>query len=274
MTSPAVEHSAPADLPASRRARPPVLSVQDLHLTYGLVQAVRGISFDVRPGQVLGILGGNGAGKSSTLKAVAGVLPVTQGRITVAGHDMTDPRQSEAGKRALGYCPDVGGLVRAATVREHLELLLSLRGTPGRSNPELWRSSIDLIGEFGLTAVIDRPVGGFSHGMMRRASVALAAIAAERVLVLDEPFDGVDPLGVEATKAVVARAVGAGLGVVVCTHLLDLLVSTCHDVVVLARGRVVASVPSSHLRGPAGTDRYRALLVEADAAARAAGEIT
>jgi ABC-type multidrug transport system fused ATPase/permease subunit len=86
----------------------------------GQVTAVNGITFEVQPGQVLGLLGGNGAGKSSTLRAIAAVNPPTSGTVCVAGFDLTDPRQVDKARQVTGFCPDVGGLIQAATPREHI----------------------------------------------------------------------------------------------------------------------------------------------------------
>jgi ABC-2 type transport system ATP-binding protein len=118
----------------------------------------------------------------------------------------------------------------------------------------------DLLGRFDLSAAADRVTSGFSHGMSRRLSVVLAAFHAPRLLLLDEPFDGVDPLGVDATLEVVQAARASGAAVLVSTHLLELAVQACEEAVVLKGGRVVGAAPASELTGTLGSSRYRALI--------------
>ena len=130
----------------------------------------------------------NGAGKSTTLRVLGGVLPPSRGSVSVAGVDaVAEPRRA---REVVGYCPDVGGLIPRATPWEHLQLASRLRGmAPG------WEARAhDLLGRFDLAVASDRVTAGFSHGMGRRLSVLLAAYHAPAVRVLDEPFDGVAPL--------------------------------------------------------------------------------
>lgn len=234
---------------------PVAVHLADLTIRYGEVVAVDGITLSVAPGQVLGLMGGNGAGKSSTLRAVAGVNPPTSGTLVVAGFDMADPRQVEKARQSVGYCPDVGGLIPAATPREHIAATLAFRGLT-----HLWPQAYDLVERFELTRAFDRLTGGFSHGMARRLSVILAALAAEQVLILDEPFDGVDPGGVDATLEVINSARDAGLAVMISTHLLGLIVRSCDSVTVMNAGRLVASGPAGEYGGQQGDHRYQQLL--------------
>lgn len=232
-----------------------VIEITDLGITYGPVTAVDGLNLHVDAGEVLGLLGGNGAGKSSTLRAIAGVNPHTSGTLRVAGYDMSQPRQAEAARARLGYCPDVGGLVRQATVREHIALALALRG-----NTHLWPQALEMVEKFDLSRVFDRVTHGFSHGMCRRLSVLLATLTAEEVLVLDEPFDGVDPLGVAATMEVIAVAAENGLAVLVSTHMLDLVSDASHRIAVINDGRCVATGSPDEFSGEQGRARFADLL--------------
>jgi ABC-2 type transport system ATP-binding protein len=232
-----------------------LVNVQDLTIRYGDVTAVNGITFTVEPGERVGILGGNGAGKSSTLRALAGVNPSTSGLIEIAGHDLDDLAALELARGCTGYCPDVGGLIRQATVREHIGLALAMRNTT-----HLWPQALHLVEQFDLTEVLDRPTTGFSHGMSRRLSVLLAALTATDVLILDEPFDGVDPLGVDATMTAVEQASEHGLAVIVSTHLLDLLTEATERIIVMVRGNIVDDQPSHVFAGPSGKARYTDLL--------------
>lgn len=232
-----------------------LIEIKDLSIVYGEVTAVDGLNLVVNPGEVVGLLGGNGAGKSSTLRAIAGVNPHTAGTLLVSGFDMADAGQAEKARQKVGYCPDVGGLVRQATVREHIALALAFR-----RKTHLWPQAMEMVERFNLTEVFDRVTQGFSHGMCRRLSVLLATLTAEEVLVLDEPFDGVDPLGVEATLAAITTATDNGLGVLISTHLLDLVVVGCDRVAVMVDGRVVDSEAAARFAGERGKHRYATLL--------------
>jgi ABC-2 type transport system ATP-binding protein len=232
------------------------VSLSGLHVAFGQVTAVRSLDLDVAPAESVALVGRNGAGKSTTLRVLAGVIPPHGGKVTVDGHDLA--RSPEAVKRAIGYCPDVGGLIPRATPWEHLQLAAQLRGLAE------WEAHATMLLErFDLTAAADRITATFSHGMGRRTSVMLAAFHAPSVLLLDEPFDGVDPLGVDATLATIHEAQQAGAAVIVSTHLIDLAVQACRRAVVLSGGEVVARCDASDLSGDEGRALYRQLLAPA-----------
>ena len=230
------------------------VDVRGLRVTFGQVHAVDDLDLRVPPGGSVALVGRNGAGKSTTLRVLGGVLPPSSGTVSVGGVDAA--REPRRAREVVGYCPDVGGLIPRATPWEHLQLAARLRGMgPG------WEDrATDLLTRFDLAGAADRITSGFSHGMGRRLSVLLAAFHEPAVLLLDEPFDGVDPLGVEATLEEVRRARMRGAAVLVSTHLLELAVSACDEAVVLRAGKVVAASPSGELAGEAGAARYRELL--------------
>jgi len=231
-----------------------LVDVSALWVRFGAVDAVRGIELRVGAGEATALLGRNGAGKSTTMRVLAGVVPPTGGAVAVAGHDVRTATLEV--KRATGYCPDVGGLVPRATPWEHLQLAARLRRMPAG-----WEQRAhDLLERFELGAVAHRVTAGFSHGMGRRLSVVLAAFHEPQVLLLDEPFDGVDPLGVEATMEVIGDARSRGAAVLVSTHLRELAVEACDHALVLRGGSAVAAVPAEEMSGEAGAGAYRALL--------------
>ena len=232
----------------------PVLLASGLVVDFGEVRAVAGFDLSVGAGTSVALVGRNGAGKSTTMRVLAGVLPPTSGTVIVGGVDAS--RDPSAVRALVGYCPDVGGLIPRATPWEHLQLAARLRGM----GPAWQTRATDLLERFDLAGVADRITSGFSHGMGRRLSVLLAAFHEPRLLLLDEPFDGVDPLGVEATMEVIAAARDSGAAVLVSTHLLPLAVEACQEAVVLKGGRVVGAAPASELMGDDGRDRYRSLI--------------
>ncbi len=238
----------------NRTEQDPLVDVTALWVRFGPVDAVRGIDLRVYAGSATALLGRNGAGKSTTMRVLAGVIPPTGGMVRVLGHDLR--QEALAVKRVTGYCPDVGGLVPRATPWEHLQLAARLRQLPAG-----WEQRArDLLERFDLGGEAHRVTAGFSHGMGRRMSVVLAAFHDPAVLLLDEPFDGVDPLGVEATMDVIGDARARGAAVLVSTHLRELAVEACQDAIVLRGGSAVAAVPAHEMRGEEGAGAYRALL--------------
>ncbi len=229
------------------------VDIQGLWVRFGSVAAVRGFDLSAEAGRATALLGRNGAGKSTTMRVLAGVIPPTEGTVEVGGIDVrNDPL---AVKRMTGYCPDVGGLVPRATPWEHLQLAARLRRL------ENWEARAqDLLERFDLGDAAHRVTSGFSHGMGRRMSVILAAFHDPTVLLLDEPFDGVDPLGVDATLEVIADARARGAAVLVSTHLRDLAMQACENALVLRGGSTVAELHAHELVGEEGAGVYRALL--------------
>ena len=234
-------------------SRGAVVDVRGLHVRFGEVEAVAGVDLAAYAGHATALLGRNGAGKSTTMRVLAGVVPPSAGSAVVAGFDVRT--QTLEVKRAVGYCPDVGGLVPRATPWEHLQLSARLRRLSG------WEDRArDLLERFELGDVAHRVTTGFSHGMGRRLSVVLAAMHEPQVLLLDEPFDGVDPIGVEATFEVIADARARGATILLSTHLRDLAIQACGTVLVLRGGSRVAAVDASEMAGEEGARAYRALL--------------
>lgn len=232
-----------------------MIKVDNLKVSFSGFVAVDNISFEVKPGQVVGILGSNGAGKSTTMKALAGIIRPESGDITVDGHLLTSLDEEEAARGVIGYCPDVGGLITGNTPREHIQLLLSLHGR--REDYDL---GLYLVDQIGLDKFLDTPVGGFSHGMSRRLSVILATLASRKVLILDEPFDGVDPIGVDAIEKIIQEAKKNGLAVIVCTHLQSILTRVVDDLVIMKNGKIVDRLPAEQLRGTEGEQKYKEIL--------------
>jgi ABC-2 type transport system ATP-binding protein len=231
-----------------------LVDITGLSVTFGAVHAVDDLHLRVPAGASVALVGRNGAGKSTTLRVLAGVLPPSAGEIHVGGVDAR--REPRTAREVVGYCPDVGGLIPRATPWEHLQLASRMRRMPSG-----WEERArDLLDRFDLAGASDRVTSGFSHGMGRRLSVLLAAFHEPSVLLLDEPFDGVDPLGVEATLEEIRRARLRGAAVLVSTHLLALAVQACDEAVVLRAGKVVSASPSSELSGDEGAARYRELL--------------
>lgn len=236
-----------------------LVKVEKLRVVYDKFVAVKDISFSIEPGETVGFMGRNGAGKSSTLKVLGGVLAPTSGLVTIDGNSMSEYYSAEIARSILGYCPDVGGLSPQATLREHIGLSLSFH-----RRLDLEPQAIELVKSFNLEESLDTVVSGFSHGMARRASVILAAISSFSLLILDEPFDGVDPLGVESVKNVVEMAKDNGVSVIISTHMQDVITHSVDSIIVMSKGVILDKLPAEELRGESGIKRYEQLLLKAE----------
>ena len=218
-----------------------MIRVEDYHKVYGQNVAVEGLSFEVLPGQVLGLLGPNGAGKTTTMRAIAGIIPPTRGRLLVAGHDVaTEP---VAAKRQLAYVPDDPRLFDALTVREHLQFIAAAY----RVDPWQERAA-RLLEQFELTDRIDTLAGELSRGMRQKVAICCAYLYEPKAILLDEPLTGLDPRGIRTMKASVIDRASAGAAVVVSSHLLALVEDLCTHLLILHRGRRLFFGPMSEAR--------------------------
>jgi ABC-2 type transport system ATP-binding protein len=249
----------------------PALQVKGLVKDYRGHRAVDGLDVTVAPGEVVAVLGPNGAGKSTTMKVISGVARPTEGTVHIAGVDTrVDPLEA---RRCTGYVPDVGGLFPRLTGWEHLELGARVRGL----DPEVWpERARELVGRLGLTDAAGRRASSYSHGMGRKLSLAVALLPGPPLLLLDEPFDGVDPAGSVAVRELIAEATAAGAGVLVSTHLLDTAERVCDRLVVLRAGKALAEGDAASLRARAGhagalEDVYLTLMAEAGTPLSTAG---
>jgi ABC-2 type transport system ATP-binding protein len=210
------------------------VEVEDLHRTYGAVEALRGVSFTIGAGQIVGLLGPNGAGKSTTLRVLTGWLAPTSGHVRVQGIDvLTDP---VAARRHLGYLPEGAPLPAEQTVREVLQLAGRLRGL-GRAERA---RAIERVGEqVGIADTLDTPIHDLSRGFRQRVGLGQALLHEPPLLILDEPTTGLDPNQIAQIRALI-REVGATRTVVLSTHVLREVEAVCDRVLILHRGRLIA----------------------------------
>lgn len=210
----------------------PVLVVDGLGKRYGELQAASEVSFRVGAGEIVGLCGPNGAGKTTTLRAIAGIVTPTQGRIAIGGHDVQ--RAPIAAKRLLAFVPDEPAVFDHLTVLEHLRLvgrLWDVADADARARA--------LVAEVELEAKQDELASALSRGMKQKLTLACALIHDPRLLLLDEPLTGLDPVAIRRTKDRVLRAAREGAAVLLSSHLLSLVEELCNRVVFLRRGRVV-----------------------------------
>jgi ABC-2 type transport system ATP-binding protein len=206
--------------------------VEDYHKTYGDTVAVAGISFTVAPGEILGLLGPNGAGKTTTLRALAGILAPTRGRLLLDGHDIQ--REPIAAKGALAYVPDDPQLFDRLTVWEHFRFIATAyRLHDWRDRAEAMLARLELVEKRSALA------SELSRGMRQKLAVGCGYLHQPRALLLDEPFTGPDPRGIRTMKDLIREAAAGGAAIIVSSHLLSLFEDLCTTVLILHRGRVL-----------------------------------
>ncbi|WP_043632810.1 ABC transporter ATP-binding protein [Nonomuraea candida] len=215
----------------------PAIEVADLTQRFGSVLAVDRLSLSVPPGMFYGIVGPNGAGKTTTLTAVCGLRVPTAGTIKVAGHDLRTDR--EAALAQLGVMMDGLSLPERLTATEVLRYSAGLRGLE-----DGWQGrASDLLEILRLDAVPRTLIVEYSTGMRKKINLALALLHRPRVLVLDEPFEAIDPVSAHSIEQVLKQYVDAGGTVVLSSHIMDFVERNCRRVAVVAGGRVLVEGP-------------------------------
>ncbi|MGE5500658.1 MAG: ABC transporter ATP-binding protein [Ignavibacteriales bacterium] len=198
---------------------------------YGGFTAVDDLSFSAEPGQILGFLGPNGAGKTSTIRMILGLMAPTAGRIAVLGAD--DARKV---RDRIGFLPEERGLYRRMTPVDAITFLAGLKGVP---RPEARRRARVMLEAQGLGAAADRQMRNLSKGMAQKVQLISAIVHEPELVILDEPFSGLDPVNQQALEGVIRGLAARGATVVFSTHVMQHAERLCDHVVLLARGRKV-----------------------------------
>ncbi|GAA3282687.1 ATP-binding cassette domain-containing protein [Dactylosporangium vinaceum] len=223
------------------------IEVAGLRKRYGSTAALDGMSFTAEPGRVTGFVGPNGAGKSTTMRIILGLHTADSGRALVGGRPY---RSLRSPLRYLGALLDASALHPARTGRNHLLWLARSQG--------LGRGRVDEVVELvGLASASRRPAGGYSLGMQQRLGLAAALLADPPAIMLDEPFNGMDPEGIVWLRRFLRTLAGQGRAVLVSSHLMGELQGMADHVVVVGRGRVIADSSVADLIAAASGDRVR-----------------
>ena len=218
-----------------------MIQVYDYHKAYRDTVAVAGLSFGVEAGQVLGLVGPNGAGKTTTLRAIAGIIPPTRGRLVVAGHDVTvDP---VAAKRRFAYIPDDPKLFDSLTVSEHLEFIATAYEVPDHGG-----KAARLLQQFELTEKKNALVQELSRGMRQKVAICCGYLHDPSAILFDEPLTGLDPHAIRTLKQTIIERAGAGAAVIISSHLLSLVEDLCTHLLILERGRALFCGPIGEAR--------------------------
>ncbi len=225
---------------------PPVLSplrIIGLTKRFGETTAIDGLTLDVPAGACYGLVGPNGSGKSTTMRAVCGLVRPDAGTIQVCGIDVHD--DILATRRSMGVMLDPLQLFDRLTAWEFIETIGALRQL---DDDTIRTRGADLFAVLDIADDARRPIAGYSHGMRKKTALAAALIARPRVVMLDEPFEGVDPVSTRAMRQMLDRFRAGGGTVVLSTHVMDIVERVCDHVGVIHHGRVVASGPIDELR--------------------------
>jgi ABC-2 type transport system ATP-binding protein len=206
-----------------------VIDVKDFHKAFAGHVAVRGITFGVKPGELLALIGPNGAGKTTTLRAIAGIISASRGRLSVAGFDVD--AEGIAAKSRLAFVADDAPLFHDLTVEEHLSFYASIyRARDARAR------ALRLLDEFELTAKLRTPASDLSRGMRQKLAICCAYLHDPQALLFDEPLTGLDPQGIRVFKRSLRERAAQGAAVVVSSHMLAMVEDLCTHVLILAGG--------------------------------------
>lgn len=225
-----------------------MLELHEVRRSFGDRLVLDDVSFTVGRGRLTGFVGGNGAGKTTTMRIILGVLAPHGGHVTIDGRPVVGTQRAR-----FGYMPEERGLYPKMQLVEHLTYLARLHGFDKQGATA--RAEV-LVERLGLTARAKDPVESLSLGNQQRAQVAAALVHDPEVLVLDEPFSGLDPMAVEVVQGVLAERAAQGAPVLFSSHQLDVVERLCDDLVIIAGGQVRAAGTREELRERFGAARH------------------
>ena len=222
-----------------------MLNIERYSKTYpGGHKAVDDLSLHVLPGEIYGFIGHNGAGKTTTLRAVAGVMDFTEGRILIDGHDIK--KEPVAAKKVTAFLPDNPDLYDFMKGIDYLNFIADLYDISGEQRTRDIRTYGDA---FELTGNLGSPIGSYSHGMRQKLALISAFLRHPKLLVLDEPFVGLDPTASHLMKEFLAQLCREGGAVFFSTHVLVVAEKLCDKIAIIKNGRLVRSGPTQELVG-------------------------
>ena len=221
-----------------------MLDIQHLTKTYGEKKAVDDLTLHIAPGEIYGFIGHNGAGKTTTLKSVVGILQFDQGEITIGGKSIkTDPL---ACKRLLAYIPDNPDLYDYMTGIKYLHFIADVFGVDAQTRRERIRTYANT---FELTGDLAQPIAAYSHGMKQKLAIIAAWLHDPRLIVMDEPFVGLDPKAAHTLKGMMRQVCDNGGAIFFSTHVLEVAEKLCDKVAIIKGGRLIRSGTMEEVKG-------------------------
>ena len=226
-----------------------MLNIQHLTKTYGGKKAVDDLTLHIAPGEIYGFIGHNGAGKTTTIKSCCGILQFDGGEITVDGISVRDNPLEV--KRRIAYIPDNPDLYEFLSGIQYLNFIADIYQVPKAAREERIRRWSET---FGLTADLAQPVSAYSHGMKQKLAVISALLHEPKLMILDEPFVGLDPVASHALKGVMRELCDRGGAIFFSSHVLEVVEKLCDKVAIIKSGRLIASGTTEEVRGDASLE--------------------
>ena len=221
-----------------------MLKIDHLTKTYGEKKAVDDLSLHIQAGEIYGFIGHNGAGKTTTLKSVAGILQFDAGEITVCGKSIrTQPIEC---KRDMAYIPDNPDLYEYMTGIKYLNFIADIFGVSAEDRQERIRKYADL---FELTADLAQPIAAYSHGMKQKLAIISAWLHAPKLIIMDEPFVGLDPKAAHLLKGMMRELCESGGAIFFSTHVLEVAEKLCDKVAIIKGGKLIRSGTMEEVKG-------------------------
>ena len=221
-----------------------MLNIQHFTKTYGEKRAVDDLSLHIAPGEIYGFIGHNGAGKTTTLKAAVGILQFDAGEITIGGHSIqTEPL---ACKQLLAYIPDNPDLYDFMSGIQYLNFIADVFGIPAA---ERWARIEPYADAFELTGDLGQPISAYSHGMKQKLAIIAAWIHDPKLIIMDEPFVGLDPKASHILKGMMREVCDAGGAIFFSTHVLEVAEKLCDKVAIIKGGQLIRSGTMEEVKG-------------------------
>ena len=221
-----------------------MLYIEHLTKTFGEKKAVDDLSLHIAPGEIYGFIGHNGAGKTTTLKAAVGILQFDAGEITIGGHSIQD--DPIACKKMLAYIPDNPDLYEFMTGIQYLNFIADIFGVEESARQERIRKYADL---FELTTDLAQPVAAYSHGMKQKLAIISAWLHEPKLILMDEPFVGLDPKASHILKGMMREVCDAGGAIFFSTHVLEVAEKLCDKVAIIKGGKLIRSGTMEEVKG-------------------------
>lgn len=218
-----------------------MIEVHDFHKAFGSQVAVQGATFRVEPGELLAIIGPNGAGKTTTMRALAGIIPASRGRLAIAGFDVQT--NAIAAKSHLAFVPDDAPLFHDLTVQEHLSFYASIYQVS-----DARAKGLKLLEEFELTGKLRTTASNLSRGMRQKLAICCAYLHDPQAILFDEPLTGLDPQGIRIFKRSLLERAAQGAAVMISSHMLAMVEDLCTHVLILDGGVQRFCGPVTELR--------------------------
>ena len=221
-----------------------MLDISHLTKRYGGKNAVDDLSLHIAPGEIYGFIGHNGAGKTTTLKSVVGIQSFDEGEITIGGHSIkSEPLEC---KKLLAYIPDNPDLYEFMTGQKFLDFVADIFGVGMKERQERVGKFAE---EFGMTSDLGKPIAAYSHGMKQKLAIISAWLHSPRLIIMDEPFVGLDPKAAHILKGMMREVCDGGGAIFFSTHVLEVAEKLCDRIAIIKEGKLIRSGTMEEVKG-------------------------